>query len=80
MKWTREQNSFLFRNHNKVYVGEIAETLGKTKDAVRQKAIRKGLKGNGLRRQQKKREAFNPFDQWNISRFVVEEMQKNKNG
>ena len=79
MKWTKEQTSFLFRNHNKVYVGEIAETLGKTKCAVRQKAIREGLRGNGLRRQQEKREAFNPFDQWNICRFVVEEIQKNKN-
>ena len=75
MKWTREEVFFLMLNHNQIPVADIAERLGKTKNAVWKKAHRLRLAGARLRRKPRPKEAFNPYDQWNVCSWLVDQMR-----
>ena len=79
MKWTQQEITLLKQLYKERSLSctEIGEALGRTKRAICYKASTLRIRYN---RKTEQKIEFNPFDQWNISRFVIEEMQKNKNG
>ena len=74
-KWSKEDDQLLIQNADRLTVEEIAELVVRSVWSVRKRGLRLKIKGLHSMRNKKKPTDFNPFDSYNISEFVVEQMK-----